>query len=111
EERLRADGVLPRDGHVTSVLAYDYGRAVNMARWGLLAGYCDRQTAESCVLKAGELSRRTYTSWASFSAGYVLGRVLRFDDGEFGSYYDDSVIGHRVLEHAPTSPWRTLAWG
>lgn len=110
EERFRADGLLPRDGHVDSVLAYDFGRAVNMARWGLLAGYCDQETAESCVLRAGELSRRTYGSWIGFSAGYVLGRVLRFDEGEFGDYYDSALTGHRILAHDPAGPWRKLAW-
>ena len=111
EGRFRADGLLAPDGRVDSVLGYDFGRAVNMARWGLHAGYCDAETAENCVLKAAELARRVYSSWSSFSAGYVLGRMLRFDDGEFGEWYDRSLAGHRILVQDPASPWRTLAWG
>ncbi|TNY34606.1 DUF1266 domain-containing protein [Thermomonospora catenispora] len=111
EERFRADGLLPEDGYVRSVAAYDYGRAVAMARWGLLAGYCDRETAEEVVVRAGRLSADAYSSWEDFSAGYVLGRVLRFDDGEFGDCYTGSLTAHRILAHDPASPWRTLAWG
>ncbi|GAA4097872.1 DUF1266 domain-containing protein [Actinomadura miaoliensis] len=111
EERFRADGLLAPDARVDSVLGYDFGRAVNMARWGLHAGYVDHETAQGCVLRAAELARRVYSSWPSFSAGYVLGRMLRFDDGEFGDWYARSLTGHRILTQDPASPWRKLAWG
>ncbi|WP_433323650.1 DUF1266 domain-containing protein [Spirillospora sp. CA-294931] len=111
ESRFRADGLLAPDGRVESVYAYDFGRAVNMARWGLSAGFCDREAAEECVLTAGHRANRVYASWAEFSAGYVLGRMLRFDGGEFGEWYERSLAGHRVLTDDPASPWRRMAWG
>jgi tetratricopeptide (TPR) repeat protein len=111
EARFRADGLLPPDGRVESVYGYDFGRAVNMARWGLAAGYCDADEAEKCVLTAGHRAHQVYTSWGSFSAGYVLGRMLRFDEGEFGEWYDRSLVGHRILAEDPGSPWRRMAWG
>ncbi|RFS82430.1 DUF1266 domain-containing protein [Actinomadura spongiicola] len=111
ESRFRADGILPPDGLVESVYGYDFGRAVNMARWGLGAGYCEAEEAEKCVLTAGQRANQVYTSWRSFSAGYILGRMLRFDDGEFGEWYERSLTGHRVLAEDPDSPWRRMAWG
>ncbi|WUI03495.1 DUF1266 domain-containing protein [Spirillospora sp. NBC_00431] len=111
ESRFRADGLLRPDGRVESVYGYDFGRAVNMARWGLNAGYCDAEEAEKCVLTAGQRANQTYSSWGSFSAGYILGRMLRFDEGEFGEWYDRSLAGHRVLAEDPESPWRRMAWG
>ncbi|QFG26595.1 DUF1266 domain-containing protein [Actinomadura sp. WMMB 499] len=111
EERFRADGLLGPDEPVRSVYGYDFGRAVNMARWGLGAGYCDADEAEKCVMTAGQRAHRVYGSWESFSAGYVLGRMLRFDEGEFGQWYARSVVGHRVLAEDPASPWRRMAWG
>ncbi|TYB41914.1 DUF1266 domain-containing protein [Actinomadura chibensis] len=111
EARFRADGLLPPDGRVESVYGYDFGRGVNMARWGLNAGYCDAAEAEKCVLTAGQRAHQVYTSWGSFSAGYVLGRMLRFDEGAFGEWYDRSLAGHRVLAEDPESPWRRMAWG
>ncbi|MES9603708.1 MULTISPECIES: DUF1266 domain-containing protein [Actinomadura] len=111
EARFRADGLLPPDGRVESVFGYDLGRAVNMARWGLNAGYCDAEEAEKCVLTAGHRAHQTYASWQEFSAGYVLGRMLRFDEGEFGEWYERSLTGHRILAEDPGSPWRRMAWG
>jgi hypothetical protein len=111
EARFRADGLLPPDGRVESVYGYDFGRAVNMARWGLGAGYCDAEEAEKCVLAAGYRANQVYTSWGAFSAGYVLGRMLRFDEGEFGEWYERSLAGHRILAEDPDSPWRRMAWG
>lgn len=111
EARFRADGLLAPDGRVESVYGYDFGRAVNMARWGLNAGYCDAEEAEKCVLVAGHRAGQVYGSWTSFSSGYVLGRMLRFDDGEFGEWYDRSLAGHRILADDPASPWRRMAWG
>ncbi|WP_412517625.1 DUF1266 domain-containing protein [Actinomadura madurae] len=111
EARFRADGLLPPDGRVESVYGYDFGRAVNMARWGLNAGYCDAEEAEKCVLTAGHRANQVYPSWGSFSAGYVLGRMLRFDEGEFGEWYERSLAGHRILSEDPDSPWRRMAWG
>ncbi|MEU8307116.1 DUF1266 domain-containing protein [Actinomadura sp. NPDC048955] len=111
EARFRADGLLPPDGRVESVFGYDFGRAVNMARWGLNAGYCDEEEAEKRVLTAGHRAHQVYGSWQEFSAGYVLGRMLRFDEGEFGEWYERSLTGHRVLAEDPGSPWRRMAWG
>ncbi|GAA1804738.1 DUF1266 domain-containing protein [Actinomadura chokoriensis] len=111
EARFRADGLLPPDGRIESVYGYDFGRAVNMARWGLGAGYCDAEEAEKCVLTAGYRAGRVYTSWGAFSAGYVLGRMLRFDEGAFGEWYERSLAAHRILAEDPDSPWRRMAWG
>lgn len=105
ESRFRTDGLLPHDGIVTSVFGYDFGRAVNMARWGFGGRFCDYATAERIVLRAGELCRRHYTSWADFSAGYALGRVIRFDEEQYGHMYVSVLGPHRLLMGDRTSPW------
>jgi tetratricopeptide (TPR) repeat protein len=110
EERFRADGLLPAGGFVHSTLAYDFGRAVNMVRWGREAQFCDQATAERLVIGAGEQCRRHYGSWEALSAGYVLGRVLRFDDEEFGTWYQSALAAHRVLTEATDGPWQALTW-
>jgi hypothetical protein len=108
EARFRADNLLPLNGIVNSVLGYDFGRAVNMARWGFGARYCDYRTAESIILRAGALTRQYYVSWADFGAGYALGRVLRFDDEEYGHMYESVLGPHRMLMSDPASPWRHI---
>ncbi|MBO1332206.1 DUF1266 domain-containing protein [Streptomyces sp. VRA16 Mangrove soil] len=111
ESRFRADGLLAADGPgsvVVSALAYDYGRAVNFARWGLGARFAGQRETEDAVVRAGELAREVYGSWAEFSAGYVLGRVLRFDDESFGHMYGSAVRPHEILTTHPESPWRSM---
>ncbi|MFP8905477.1 DUF1266 domain-containing protein [Streptomyces atacamensis] len=110
EARFRADGLLAGNGYVTSVLAWDYGRASKMARWGLGARFCDVAEAEQAVVRAGRVSQVAYDSWESFSAGYVLGRCLHFDEEEFGDWYQEMLAAHRVLTTDPAGPWRTIPW-
>ncbi|MDQ3787721.1 MAG: DUF1266 domain-containing protein [Actinomycetota bacterium] len=105
ESRFRTDGLLPHNGMVTSVFGYDFGRAVNMARWGFGGRFCDYPTAERIVLRAGELCRQHYTSWADFSAGYALGRVIRFDEERYGHMYVSVLGPHRLLMGDRSSPW------
>lgn len=108
EARFRADGLLAADGFVRSVLAWDYGRAASLARWGLTARYCTLPETEQLLLRAGRVSQTVYGSWAEFSAAHVLGRCLHFDDEEFGSWYTDMLTAHRILTTEPTSPWRNI---
>ncbi|MGN9844426.1 DUF1266 domain-containing protein [Nonomuraea sp. H19] len=108
EERFRADGILPPDGFVTSALGYDFGRAVNFARWGLGARFTEPHETEQVAIHAGELARQVYRSWEEYSAGYILGRVLRFDEEEFGHMYESALTPHRILTQDPVSPWRNI---
>lgn len=108
EERFRADGLLPADGQVTSLVALDHAHAVGLVRWGLGARLCGPQQAEQSVRQAAERAREAYGSWEEFAAGYALGRMLAFDNGAFGPEYDRALHLHRVLTQDPSSPWRGL---
>lgn len=110
EARFRADGLLPENGQVSSVLAWDFGRASKMARWGLGARYCGLAEAEAAVVRAGEAARTAYGSWEEFSAGYILGRCLHFDQEEFGDWYGTMLTAHRILTTNPASPWLNIDW-
>ncbi|MEC4019283.1 DUF1266 domain-containing protein [Streptomyces sp. H27-D2] len=110
EARFRADGLLPEDKFVRTVEAWDYGRASGMARWGLAARYCTLQEAERAVLSAGRSSQANYRSWEEFSAAYILGRCLHFDEEEFGDWYGEMLAAHRVLTTEPSSPWLNIPW-
>ncbi|MGW2327600.1 DUF1266 domain-containing protein [Streptomyces sp. NPDC001700] len=110
EKRFRADGLLAEGKFIPTVEAWDYGRAVGMARWGLGARYCDQREAENAILRASRLGRANYRSWEEFSASYILGRCLHFDEEEFGSWYQDMLEAHRILTTDPTSPWLTIPW-
>ncbi|MDT9689681.1 DUF1266 domain-containing protein [Streptomyces sp. P9(2023)] len=110
EARFRAEGLLPPDGRVRKTVAYDYGRAVNLARWGLSARFCAPPEAEQAIVHAGALARSAYVSWQEYSTGYALGRVLRFDGEEYGCFHEGNVAAHRVLTEHEGSPWRNVPW-
>ncbi|MDT0347721.1 DUF1266 domain-containing protein [Streptomyces litchfieldiae] len=110
EARFRADGLLDADTCVRSVLAWDFGRASCMARWGLGARLGERRETERALLRAGDGSRQVYRSWAEFATGFVLGRCLHFDSEEFGDWYTDMVTVHRILSTEPESPWLSVPW-
>ncbi|MFK4689997.1 DUF1266 domain-containing protein [Streptomyces pristinaespiralis] len=102
--------ILPIDRRGRSVLSWDYGRAADMARWGLAARYRDPAKAERAVVRAGEVSARVYRSWEDFGAGYALGRCLHFDEEEFGPWYTEVLDIHKTLTTDPESPWLTVPW-
>jgi Protein of unknown function (DUF1266) len=108
EARMRADGILDENRYVGSLDAWDLGRASKMARWGLGARFGTLEEAESAVIDAGRLAALSYRSWQDFSAGYILGRCLHFDDEEFGGWYQDMTEAHRILMSEPGSPWLTI---
>jgi hypothetical protein len=108
ESRFRADGLLGEGEFTPSVLAWDYGRASKMARWGLGARFCEMWETEQALVRAGQEARTFYDSWEKFSAGYILGRCLHFDDEEFGGWYEDMLTAHRILTTDPASPWLNI---
>ncbi|MEU1816727.1 DUF1266 domain-containing protein [Streptomyces roseifaciens] len=110
EARFRADGLLPEGSFIRTTEAWDYGRASGMARWGLGARFCTLQEAEHAVLRAGRAAQAAYRSWEDFSAGFILGRCLHFDEEEFGRWYEEMLDAHRTLTTDPASPWLNLPW-
>jgi len=108
EARMRADGVLAENRYVTSVEAWDLGRASKMARWGLGARFATLPETESAIIRAGRAAALAYRSWPDFSAGYILGRCLHFDEEEFGDWYQDMVSAHRILMTEAGSPWLNI---
>ncbi|WP_327353126.1 DUF1266 domain-containing protein [Streptomyces sp. NBC_01304] len=108
EARFRADELLAPDEVVRTVAAWDLGRASKMARWGRGARYAAEKESHAALERAGQGAREVYGSWEEFSAGYVLGRCLHFDDEEFGDWYTTVLTAHRALLTSPDSPWLTV---
>jgi hypothetical protein len=108
---MRADGIWeaePGDGTLPDARAWNYGRAVNLARWAAATKLCDVDEAREAVRRAGRLAAGACGDWRGFSAGYVLGRLLHFGDTDRSRYYRPIRRVHRVLAEDPASPWRTL---
>jgi hypothetical protein len=107
---MRADGIWEADAAepAPDVRAWDYGRAVNLARWAAATKLCDMDEARETVQRAGRASAGLYRDWRELSAGYILGRLLHFRDVDRSKYYRSIRKVHRILAEDPASPWRTL---
>ncbi|MFJ1801986.1 DUF1266 domain-containing protein [Streptomyces sp. NPDC088180] len=114
EAKFRADGVLAPDDRVDTLAAFDLGRAVNVVRLALGARYGDPHEAEQDVLRLGQQARAAYSSWADFSLGYLMARVVHRaeDDGPEAAEttYRQSLAEHHILTQDPTSPYRNIPW-
>ncbi|MEU7136063.1 DUF1266 domain-containing protein [Streptomyces sp. NPDC046261] len=108
EARFRADGLLPPDGFVRTIAAWDIGRGSKMARWGRGARYATEAEMHTALERAAGAAQSAYDSWEEFSAGYVLGRCLHFDEEKFGRWYTTVLDAHRALTTDPESPWLTV---
>ncbi len=105
---MRADGIWEAQSGPPDVRAWDYGRAVNLARWAAATKLCDQDEARETVQRAGALAAGAYRDWREYSAGYVLGRLLHFGEADQSKYYRSIRKVHRILMEDPASPWRTL---
>ncbi|AZK95074.1 MULTISPECIES: DUF1266 domain-containing protein [Streptomyces] len=110
EARFRADGLLEDGRFIRTLEAWDYGRASGMARWGLAARFGTLAETEAAVVRASSVARANYRSWEEFSAAYILGRCLHFDEEEFGDWYENALACHRILTTDPASPWLNIPW-
>jgi len=108
---MRKDGIWEPDAAAGSpdVRAWDYGRAVNLARWAAATKLCDMDEARDTVRRAGRRAAAAYRDWREFSSGYVLGRLLHFEDTDRSKYYRSIRRVNRILAEDPASPWRTLS--
>ncbi|MGP3977754.1 DUF1266 domain-containing protein [Streptomyces sp. 8N114] len=108
EARFREDGLLAPDAHVRRTLAWDLGRAANMACWGVDAGFAHPDEARQALHAIGTAAAEEYDTWPDFSLGYVLGRCLHFDEDSFGPWYREVRDSHRLLTTHRGSPWMTV---
>jgi hypothetical protein len=68
-----------------------------VGRWGGGARYAGEQELHATVERAGKAVQAAYGSWPEFSAGYILGRCLHFDEETFGDWYTTVLDAHRAL--------------
>lgn len=86
---------------------WDYGRAINLCRWGFDVGYLNRDEALEKIRKIAEKLYSQYNSWNDLSMGYLLGFVMWNCD----PYSLNKLIhGHYLLLNESKSPWQLIDW-
>jgi len=92
-----------------SITAWDYGRYINLCRWGVAAGYVTEDEAWPHMMHAAAILQQTVSSWSEFGENYLVGR-------EFWSLNQTRIDGqqmraiYRNLVNDPSSAWNRIPW-
>jgi hypothetical protein len=92
-----------------SITGWDYGRYINVCRWGIGAGYISEEEARPRVMHAAQILQQTFTSWREFGEDYLVGR-------EYWSLHQTRIDGPAMraveerLLNDPGSPWNRIPW-
>ncbi len=97
-----------RRRRVDTIVAWDIGRLINVARWSYTSGYLSRRESWEWIETAGDHAQATFDSWKEFGDSYELGsrfwhlgQGLEFDGGRDCAW----------LSHSPQSLWNRIPWG
>jgi hypothetical protein len=92
-----------------SLLAWDYGRYVALARWGYQAGFLTETEAWELIMPAARKLQKTYDSWEDFGKTYLIGREFwSVEQTKLnGQLYSN---GYKKLLTEPRSPWNRHPW-
>ncbi|WP_322609841.1 DUF1266 domain-containing protein [Pontiella agarivorans] len=91
------------------LVAWDIGRVVSLARWGVLCGYLQEEEAWNWIMEAAQQLQQRYSSWEEFATNYLLGR-------EFSTRYRSTDAVHLYHKAAfwnlnnVYSPWKCMEW-
>jgi uncharacterized protein DUF1266 len=98
----------PLRGHSLPLAAWDFGRYINLCRWGYVCGWLSEQEAWDRIIPAARLLQASYNSWGDFAQDYLLGR--NFWNPQTGK--DNETIRYTValLNLPPKGLWSTIPW-
>ncbi|WP_372096513.1 DUF1266 domain-containing protein [Tistrella mobilis] len=97
-------GAVTHDRH----MAWDFGRALMLIRWGHMAGWIDADDAWMRMLQIAREIQSAYGSWTDMAAACLEGRALWSGgrDGDQPAFEKAAA----ELEADPDSPWNRLPW-
>lgn len=85
-----------------SLLAWDYDRLMNVARWSYTLGYITEEEAWKYMLPAGIELQNTYSSWDQLGSQHILGRIW------WSQNYNQQEDVFYMNQMKKT--WKTLDW-
>lgn len=87
---------------IQTIAAWDYDRAVNIARWSYALDYISEEELWSFIKRAAEQANRTYNSWVDYFIAFAFGRGIAYH----GDIYDIVWKGKELLQSDPNSIWK-----
>ncbi len=91
-----------------SLLAWDYGRLISVARWSYTLGWISEQEAWEYIMPATQALQKEYSSWKEYGEQYLLGRAYWQQSTSANQYFDR--VYQQLINPAFHSSWTTLNW-
>ena len=88
---------------IPTLAAWDYGRAVHVARQSVTAGFLEEEDVWVYLQKAANSAAGIYNCWREYTAAYVIGRALAFGNNSL-----DMIAAFDFLLHHYASPFLTI---
>ena len=89
------------------MLAWDFVRAVNMARWAFICGYINEDEMWEAIRTTAGIAKESFNSWEEYGNSFAVGRGIW--RGETDDYETaDEVVG--ALLNKEDSPWKAIEW-
>jgi len=78
---LKKAGITEEDiAGITTLAAWDYGRAAFIARYSAAAKFMTEEEAWPHIQQAAENANAAYDNWKQYVAAYVIGRAIAYGD-------------------------------
>jgi hypothetical protein len=98
----------PLHGATLPIAAWDFGRYINLCRWGVDCEWITEKEAWDRIIPAARLLQASYASWEEYAADYLLGR--NFWNPESASNNETIRYTVTLLKLPPKGLWSTIAW-
>lgn len=86
---------------IETIAAWDYDRAINIARWSHALDYITEEEAWEYIEEAAKKASRTFLDWKYYYISFAFGRAIAYE----GSIYDTVWEAKRELFEDPNSVW------
>ena len=96
------------DNKSTEAIAWNYPRAVMLARWGHAVGYLNADEAWTVIMPAAQAIQRAFPSWQEMGRAYIRAREAFWGEGVALHRRNEYV--YRTILMDPASPWRKYPW-
>lgn len=98
----------PLHGAALPITAWDFGRYINLCRWGYVCGWLTEQEAWDRIIPAARLLQASYASWDDYAADYLVGR--NFWNPQAGAENETVRYIVTLLKLPPRGLWATIQW-
>lgn len=89
---------------VGTIAAWDFDRAVNIARWSYVLGYLTEEQAWGYIERAADASSELFQTWKEYFISFAFGRAIAYE----GDIYD-IIWGGKALLEEEDSVWKEFS--